>query len=237
MDQSIKIAQIGANNQEVPFKYFAWSEKIMGDIFAGKTYTPVKQVQEVRTIFDVGANVGAASIYFLMRYPDVRVYAFEPAPDAFQILKENAAYFPNIKVENIGLFNETKSATLYLSRVDPVTHSIGQSALNKPDGVEVALVDVDSYIREHKIGRIDVLKMDTEGCEVPIIQSLSDHIAEISVIYLEYHSEEDRLFIDQRLNKTHVLAGGQIPHPHKGELCYLNKRYLDAELEALRIKL
>lgn len=41
-----------------------------------------------RIIFDIGANIGAASVYLSRKYPDVEVYAFEPVPDNFELLKK-----------------------------------------------------------------------------------------------------------------------------------------------------
>jgi hypothetical protein len=44
---------------------------------------------EVKSIVDIGANVGASVLYWKYRYPDSAVYAFEPEPSNFQMLKKN----------------------------------------------------------------------------------------------------------------------------------------------------
>jgi len=51
--------------------------QIANDIFAGTTYPNIPFVSGVKTILDIGANVGAASVYLAMSYPESRVYAFE----------------------------------------------------------------------------------------------------------------------------------------------------------------
>ena len=49
-----------------------------------------------------------------------------------------------------------------------------------------------------------------------------DSFRSAKVIYIEYHSEEDRLKIDRILCNTHLLYGGRILHPHSGELTYVH---------------
>ncbi len=42
-------------------------------------------------VFDVGANIGMFGIYLQRRWPQVRLYAFEPVPDVFAVLHANVA--------------------------------------------------------------------------------------------------------------------------------------------------
>ncbi|HWM92610.1 MAG TPA: FkbM family methyltransferase [Thermoanaerobaculia bacterium] len=44
-------------------------------------------------VFDVGANIGMFSLSILHRFPRVRVYAFEPAPPLFDLLRANTESF------------------------------------------------------------------------------------------------------------------------------------------------
>ena len=52
---------------------------------------------------------------------------------------------------------------------------------------------------------IDILKIDTEGCEINILQSIKAFLKKISVIYLEYHSEQQGIIIKNLLSKTHNI--------------------------------
>ena len=58
----------------VPFYLFKTDVcfQIANDIFAGVTYPIIPLVSGVKTVVDVGANVGAASVYFATAYPDAR---------------------------------------------------------------------------------------------------------------------------------------------------------------------
>ena len=65
-----------------------------------------------------------------------------------------------------------------------------------------------------------MLKVDTEGCEVPIFASLLERLGGVKVIYLEYHSEADRRELDAMLSPTHQLFFGRLVGD-SGELLYL----------------
>ena len=52
------------------------------------------------------------------------------------------------------------------------------------------------------------------------------------VIYLEFHSADDRLWIDRLLADTHVLCSARIDHPHRGELAYVARRCLPDAMSA-----
>ncbi|MBL6449152.1 amino acid adenylation domain-containing protein [Fulvivirga sp. 29W222] len=63
-------------------------------------------------IFDVGANIGMFSMFAALHFQDVNVYAFEPMPEVYHVLKANASiYSPNIHVHNVGISNEEGTAT------------------------------------------------------------------------------------------------------------------------------
>ena len=87
------------------------------------------------------------------------------------------------------------------------------------------------FLCEHGIEQIDVLKIDTEGCEVPILRSLNRYLPEVKVLYVEYHSERDRRMIDEILADTHVLWRGHVNFAYRGEFCYLKRELVPDESE------
>ncbi len=53
-------------------------------------------------IFDVGANIGLYSLHAAMNFPGSAIYAFEPIPETFHILKENATYYQGLNIVPYG---------------------------------------------------------------------------------------------------------------------------------------
>jgi hypothetical protein len=76
------------------------------------------------------------------------------------------------------------------------------------------------------VDRISVLKIDTEGCEVPILTDIAAMLPKVDILYLEYHSEQDRREIDAMLARDFTLGTAHAKHPHRGVLMYMANRML-----------
>ena len=62
-------------------------------------------------IFDIGANIGLFSLSLLQKYKNINLYAFEPSPELYEILRLNtASHAPYIKTFQCGISNENKEA-------------------------------------------------------------------------------------------------------------------------------
>jgi hypothetical protein len=130
----------------------------------------------------------------------------------------------NVEIFNIGLHNATTKRSIYLGAADSVTNSVLRNAESSNSEEEVQLVAAGTFTRSIGLDRPDIIKIDTEGCEIPIINSMIDSFRHAKAIYVEYHSEEDRLKIDHILCNTHVLSSGKIVYAHRGELVYVHNK-------------
>jgi FkbM family methyltransferase len=211
---------------------------VFQEVFAGKSYPFLPFITDVRTVVDVGANIGASTIFFAANYPQARILAFEPYPDSHALLVRNVEGLPQISTFNFGLFDHDKQAPLHLGLQDTVTNSIGASCEAAGDrDVMVNLRAASAVLTELNVLEIDVLKLDTEGCELPILRSMLAWMARVVVIYVEFHHESDRREIDRMLSPTHVLFRGHIADPHRGELCYVRRDRIPPQVEARAILL
>jgi len=200
-------------------------------VLSGKSYPLLPLAGQINTIVDVGANVGAATIYFAAQYPRARVVSFEPSPDSYALLTANTADLPQVRCFPFGLFDRDQQTLLYRGRDDAVEDSIGRSRQQSSETVPIVLRRAEAALGEAGVECIDILKLDTEGCEVPILRSLASFLPRTGVIYVEFHSERDRLEIDRLLGPTHALFRGQIAKPYRGELCYVARQCLPPSLE------
>ena len=57
-----------------------------------------------------------------------------------------------------------------------------------------------------------IIKIDTEGCELEILDSIKTFFNQLQVIYLEFHSEKDRIRIYSHdgYNGCICTAGGNV---------------------------
>lgn len=211
------------------------SVKAAKNILDGHAYEAFENIGAVNTIVDVGANIGATAVFFKNIHPEAVLYCFEPNPASFELLSFNTSQLDDINVYNCGLHEIESTVKLYKGRMGGISDSIIPWNAVTDDFFLIPLKNAAAEMRRLKVDVIDILKIDTEGCEVPILRSIVKWLADIKVVYLEYHSELDRLLIDMILRKTHVLYSSHSTNPHRGELVYINndleRRYRDDLIE------
>jgi FkbM family methyltransferase len=211
------------------------------EIFSKQPYPFLNFVDGVSIIVDVGANIGIASAYFRMLYPNATILCFEPDPLALHLLKLNSLDIGGCTVYPFGLYSDDITKTFYSSLVTACYSSIHKNQYaDFPRVVQLVKASsfLGSFLKSVGAYNIDILKIDTEGSETQILKDLFEILVDIKIIYLEFHSEEDRRLIDQILCPTHVLYKGNIVHTHRGTLCYLSRRHIlhDVSREPLRSK-
>jgi len=165
---------------------------LLDEIFNKKIYD-IELTTSSPTIFDIGAHIGLATIFFKQRYPLARVTAFEPNPNTFPLLEENT-YFNNINnvtLHNVALGKKSSKRTLYIDSSNGGGFSTASFLRNAWDGtqeslgIEVATEPLSKYINS----TIDLMKFDVEGSEQEIIEELeeSGKIKNIKNIIIEFH--------------------------------------------------
>jgi FkbM family methyltransferase len=204
------------------------SRFVSNDILQGLTYPYVPFVSDVRVVVDVGANIGAASCFFARLYPQAVVHALEPSPEPFALCMRNVADFPNVHAEQIGLHSYDGTADLFGADEDSSTASLYPQAKPGGDPISVSVRAAGSWAREQSVDRLDILKIDTEGCEVAILESFGPLIDTVRVLYVEYHSDDDRRVIDQMIATSHVLGFGAMTAT-TGEVTYLNRSIIPTQ--------
>jgi FkbM family methyltransferase len=145
-------------------------------------------------IFDIGANIGIAAIYFAKLFPDSRIYSFEPVPGNFDILKKNTAPYPNISAYRMALGK--KDSRMKMSGSDSAVNLGGYSfhrlGVNEEVKVEVDVRSPSSIMKELKVGKIDLIKVDTEGSEYDILTAIDPEIlSSVKWITGELHGIRD----------------------------------------------
>jgi FkbM family methyltransferase len=186
------------------------SRRICNRMLAGQVYPAVSFVSDVKVVMDVGAYVGDSSLYFSLLYPDAEIFAFEPGPASYRLLEKNTSTRSNVHPYDYGLFSSDRTVPLYKGAGDASTSSVSKSRMTSADSESVRLRSVRDWLSEHEIAAVDVLKIDTEGCEIPIMQSMRELLPSVKIAHLEFHSEDDRKEIDRLLGDTHVLVAGKM---------------------------
>jgi FkbM family methyltransferase len=216
------------------------AELVAHEIFNGESYPILHYSYPVNTIVDVGANIGAAAIYFRHHFPKARILCFEPHREAFEILRGNTLHHHAIETYNIGLSYKLTIATLHGGTSDSVTSSLHPNELTGKEQQKVQLHNpVDFIYRGLGVEKVDLLKIDTEGHEVPILCALAEagKLEEIGTIYVEFHNALDFLNIMGLMTGHHRLCHGRISDPHRGELVFVCTSLVDRDANSSRLEI
>jgi FkbM family methyltransferase len=155
--------------------------KVYGDDFKGKT------------ILDVGAYNGDSAIHFARRGADF-VIGLEPDPQNYELAIENLRL--NKLEDQVKLFNLALSPTpgeslFSTNSTTPNISRLEQEGTENSGALSVATTSVKElidYLRYLGLGRIDLMKMNCEGCEYGIIANMPPEVLEsIQEIILEFH--------------------------------------------------
>ncbi len=139
------------------------------------TFTPA-------TVLDIGANIGAFTLLAKQRWPLTLVHAYEPVDDNLEGLFQNTNALPGVTVQPVAVrgFNGPADILLGDRGVTCSFHQLGRQT-NQVE--RCRCVDAAS------LPSCDVIKIDTEGCELEIVQRLN--LAETKVLCVEYHFLDD----------------------------------------------
>lgn len=119
-------------------------------------------------VIDIGANMGWYSINIAKKYPNSKIYAFEPIPKTYHYLSENISLncVTNIEAFPFGLSNEKNDLVFYFYPEGGVNASIAN--VSEREDVELINCHVETLddVVEQKKLKIDFIKCDVEGAEL-----------------------------------------------------------------------
>jgi len=218
-------------SRDIPLRCFDTQpgRAMVREIMAGDVYRWPAEVPAPKVILDVGANIGAAALWFAMNHPDAQIHCFEAAAVCHPLLEQNLRSVRNATIQGYGLYDRSMALPFFVGREDPLTSSFGHSPLNHEIPEQVTLRQAAEALNELGIDRIDGLKVNTCGSEVPILEGMIHLLPDVAVVFVTYYSEGDRRRIDVMLGQHHMLAGGRVLGAHRGHLVYARRAaYPDA---------
>ena len=177
--------------------------RISSTPFGRNVWLDIARLSELRSfpincVFDVGANVGQTSLTVLNHFPNAEVYSFEPHPDTFErltaVLKGRRA-----RAFNIALSSTSGKAELFTYDTD-VINSLTPTATfavrfgKTAKSISIQVSTVDEFCSSHRIDTIDVLKLDTEGCDLEVLKGAVEKFKsrKIKIVYTEFNDVLER---------------------------------------------
>jgi FkbM family methyltransferase len=142
------------------------------------------------TVIDIGAHIGRHLGAFLDCVGVTgQVFAFEPLPLAFEVLKRN--YSGTVAVlNNVALAKTAGRAEFTFAQGTPEESGLKQRIFNhpgkaKPEVIEVQVETLDSYCKN--LSSLNFVKIDIEGGEIGCLQGAEQTLARLRpLVSVEY---------------------------------------------------
>jgi FkbM family methyltransferase len=166
----------------------SWHDMVtVHEVYARGDYV-VPGLTPPRTILDLGGNIGVVSSWVLSAGPDARAHLVEPVPANLELMDVVLRPFDGRWTRDEAAVG-TENGTADFG-VEPTGRYGG---LDVPTGqtIPVALKALGDIVeaRLTEWGSIDLLKIDTEGAELPLLGALApEHLRHVRSIALEHEA-------------------------------------------------
>jgi FkbM family methyltransferase len=150
--------------------------------------------------FDVGGSNADWSSLANQVYPDATYHLFEPLADTHEpytrVLNERLPKHPNFHLHKIGLGNENQiqemavfqggvgSTFIEMERIKSIKQALVEQGSLK-DIAPFPVRRMDDYVKEQSLPQPQIIKMDTQGFELAIIEGGKETIRNADILILE----------------------------------------------------
>ena len=199
--------------------------KFILDLFDITTEIKIKKffkkifLNKINIIIDVGSHKGEYILNIIKNFHYNKIYCFEPNPKIFNILKKKISKQQNIELNNIGVgniegseilnenlessstsINQLNTSSKYFKKKYFFLNPFQNKSITKP--IKIKITTLGNFIETQDIKSIDLLKIDTEGYELKVIEGLGKEIKKIKYIHFEHHFD-DMIIKNYNLSNIH----------------------------------
>lgn len=151
-------------------KYGCYPHQIAEDLVA------MAILRKDDVVIDVGANIGYSSLVYAVSIGSSGfVHSFEPSSVTFPYLAKMASQLTQIKPWNLAASNSEGDVKFINEAMSDRSHLANDQ---DGDGESVRCTSLDTWVKEHKIERVNFLKIDAEGHDINVVKGASHLIAQ-----------------------------------------------------------
>lgn len=142
-------------------------------------------------VIDVGGFIGDFSLYAVKRLNARRVIVCEPSPRNWALLLKNIAnngYEDRIEPVNKAVTADGANVMMNIDAPDEYQSMVSAYCPSEQPLSAVSGISLGQLLRGHAVESVDLLKLDIEGGEYPILESTpAEVLSRIRNIVFEYH--------------------------------------------------
>lgn len=196
------------------------------------------------TVIDIGANIGYYSIVAGHMAKKGKVFAFEPIAALRKKIELNCSInkLANVSIEPFAVGNQPGKCKIYISSND----NVGMSGIQPQENFsgiteDTDMISLDEWSSFHQLKKIDIIKIDTEGAELKVLQGMIkiieqnrpaiilEVITELLSMFGHTSSEVHSLLLQLRYIPYQIINGETIskanPNQESYTLLFLPKEF------------
>jgi len=147
----------------------------------------------IKTVIDVGANVGQFALMIHKIINDAVIYSFEPISECYKELVNKEDQINNLKCFNLALGNETREGVINRSEFSPSSSILAMESLlkevfpytAKTNQEKINITSLDKIHNEIDWAQKILLKIDVQGYELEVLEGAINSLISIDLIIVE----------------------------------------------------
>lgn len=194
-DEAVRMWRIRGTGDRIALRTGTPDFDVFEEIFRARTYQPVPEVRAALdglgrplVVADIGANIGLFALWALSEFPVGHMRMVEPNPRSLELLEAAVAASPRPE----SMFTMRAAAAGTSPGTSPFrTGDFQMSRTRRSDEPDAAdVIDVQVLDVLPLISDADLLKLDIEGAEWPILADSRLADTAIRALVVEYHEAD-----------------------------------------------
>ena len=208
-----------------------------------------KNKVSINSFIDVGAHKGVYTDLLLDNFKIKKAFLFEPQKKVYRHIKRKYKNTQAVQPFNSAASNKNTSKKIYINKHDLTSSLTKMNTKNiylnfkarlfggnihdmVTDSYNIKSLKLSDFINKKKIINLDLIKIDTEGHELSVLEGLEKKIKLVKIILIEFHTNKIYINYDNKKIHRYLIANGfilqkKIKFPFKEweDRIYFNKNY------------
>jgi FkbM family methyltransferase len=140
---------------------------------------------------DIAIDIGAAHAHYTIFLSKLvgqkgKVYAFEPDPRNFSILKYRTRKLKNVTIEWKAIGDKNSKVKFYIDKFMGMSSIYKDATISPLACIEVDMVSLDDYFKGFRDRDIALVKIDVQGSEPLVFNGMKNLIKKVKVLIFEF---------------------------------------------------
>lgn len=164
----------------------------------GNAWNQLNLKTDPETIVDLGANRGFSTLFWRCRFPNAQLHGIEMNADSIKRCRRLFAdnqlpgTFHQVAIgDRDGTLRFRPHASHTRHRLEKLLSAEEQEHSYQGGAVEVPCLTLGSFLRKQGIERVDLLKVDIEGAEQFLLETVESWAGAVRLVLLEIHHNID----------------------------------------------